>query len=76
MYICMSPVYHIFIMNLDPRHNRIVSACVNILAHNFPILTAVARAVGAEISLIVEGMAGGVCEETGLLGYDFVCIGT
>jgi len=38
-------------------------------------LTAATQAIGAEISLIVEGMAGGVCEEPGLLGYDFMCIG-
>lgn len=76
MYICISPVYHIFIMNLDPQHNKIVSACVNTLAQLPSVLPAATQAVGAEISLIVEGMAGGVCEEPGLLGYDFVCIGT
>jgi len=39
------------------------------------VLTAATRTIGAEISLIVEGMAGGICEESGLLGYDFMCIG-
>ena len=63
-------------MNLDPQHNKIVSACVNTLAQLPSVLPAATQAVGAEISLIVEGMAGGVCEEPGLLGYDFVCIGT
>jgi len=39
------------------------------------VLTAATQAIGAEISLIVDGMADGVCEEPGLLGYNFMCIG-